>query len=287
MNATVVVLGDALLDVHADPEEPVRPGADVPAHIVLQPGGQGANLAVRLARRGVAVKLITALGDDASGRILRQALAADGVRVRAVAGTSTGKVVVLRGPAGERTMLSQRPTYAALASQAVPSDADWIVVSGYLLLEPGADALARTVAVSPARTALIGCTVPEALLERWGQLAAELRPNLLVLNEDEAAALGARPGGDALAVTDPRGASFSIGDATYRSTVPAGPPAVDTTGAGDAFAAVLLASLLPGPWPPDRPQEALTVAVEAAASVARVPGAHARVAGERDATLPA
>ena len=282
----VVVVGDALLDVHADPAEPIRAGADVPARIRLEPGGQGANLAVRLARRGVAVQLITALGDDPGGLVLREALAADGVDVQPVAAASTGTVVVLRGPSGERTMLSQRPTYAAAAARALPHDADWILASGYLLLEPEADAFARAVAASPARRALVGCSVPAGVLERWRRLAVELRPDLMVLNADEAAALGRIADVPALAVTDARGAGLAIGEATYRAEVTPGPPAIDTTGAGDAFTAALLASILGGAgWPPDRPQDALTAAVDAAAAVARVEGAQGRVDGERDATL--
>lgn len=282
----MVVIGDALLDVHADPTAPMRPGADVPARISLEPGGQGANVAVRLARRGVAVQLITALGDDPGGRMLREVLAADGVDVRAVSGMLTGTVVVLRGAAGERTMLSQRPTYAAAASQMLSPDAAWIVVSGYVLLEPGAEALARAVAASSARRALIGCSVPDALVDRWRRLATSLRPELLVLNEDEAAAMGSVPEVAALAVTDAHGARLVLGGLTHEAKVPAGPHAVDTTGAGDAFAAALLAAILGGRWPPERPAEALAAAVEAAASVARVQGAQARVAGERDGTLP-
>jgi sugar/nucleoside kinase (ribokinase family) len=255
--------------------------------MALEPGGQGANLAVRLARRGVSVRLITALGDDHAGAMLRDALATDGVDVRSVSATSTGMVVVLRGGAGERTMLSQRPTYAAAASEVLPRGAAWLVFSGYCLLEPGADALVRKAAASTARRALIGCAVPEPLLTRWRELATSLRPDLLVLNEDEAAALGPLAGEGAVAVTDARGARLTIGGATHRAAVRAGPPAIDTTGAGDAFAASLLAAILGHRWPPDRPGEALATAVEAAASVARVQGAQARVPGERDATLPA
>ena len=287
MTAAVVVIGDALLDVHADPAEPIRLSADVPARIALEPGGQGANLAVRLARRGVAVQLITALGDDHAGRMLRDALAADGVDVRSVVDTLTGVVVVLRGPAGERTMLSQRPTYSIAASKLLPLDAAWLVISGYCLLEPGADVLVGKAAASPARRALIGCSVPEPLLDRWRELTTSLRPDLLVLNEDEAATLGRLTGDGAVTVTDARGARLTIGEATHRAEVPAGPPAIDTTGAGDAFAATLLAAILGDRWPPDRPGQALSTAVEAAASVARVQGAQARVSGERDATLPA
>lgn len=184
-------------------------------------------------------------------------------------------------------MLSQRPTYAAAASKALPLDAAWHVISGYCLLEPGADALVRAVATSPARGALIGCSVPGPLLGRWRELATSWRPDLLVLNEDEAATFGRLTGSGLVAVTDARGARLTIGEATYRADVAAGSSAIDTTGAGDAFAASLLVAILGGRWPPDDPGDALAIAVDAAASVARVQGAQAHVPGERDATLPA
>ena len=91
----VTVIGDALLDVRALPATPLRPGADVPASIDLGPGGQGANVAVRLARRGVPTRLVCRIGPDAAGDLLRRALAADGVEVLDLGAERTGAVVVL------------------------------------------------------------------------------------------------------------------------------------------------------------------------------------------------
>ena len=87
MPLTVAVLGDALLDVSLDPVEPMRRGGDVPATVRLAPGGQGANLAVRLARRGVRARLACGLGDDPVGRLLREGLEAEGVEVLAASVT--------------------------------------------------------------------------------------------------------------------------------------------------------------------------------------------------------
>src|SRR5690606_23844538 len=157
MAATVVVVGDALLDVLVRPSEPMRTGADVPAAVVFGPGGQGANLAVRLARRGVSVQLVCALADDPAGHLLREALSGDGVRLRPVATEATGTVIVLVDAAGERTMLSQRLSFAALAGDAPSSASDWLVVSGYLLLEPGADVVAAALRERAPRRMLVGC----------------------------------------------------------------------------------------------------------------------------------
>jgi ribokinase len=296
----VVVIGDALLDVTAHPETPIRSGEDVPARIRIGCGGQGANLAVRLARRGVRVELICALGDDPGGELVRDAIAAEGVGLSAVRTTATGTVVILLDQRGERTMLSQRAPFAAGAAAAVGDDVPWLVVSGYLLLEPASVALASALATTPARRALVGCTVPDGLAGRWVEAAAAMRPDLVVLNRDEALALpGGAPDGDelparlgerlgsAVFVTDPFGATAHLNGMTTTVPAPKSPPATDTTGAGDAFAAALVGSLLESPWPPaaDVLEEALAASIELASAVAHASGAQARVAGERDAIL--
>jgi len=296
----VVVLGDALLDVTAQPATPIRPGADVPARVRIGYGGQGANLAVRLARQGVVVELVCALGDDPAGTLLRHALIGEGVRLSAVQADATGTVVILLDQTGERTMLSDRVEFAAGAGAAVRDDATWLVVSGYLLLEPGAGDLVPTLRVMPASVALVGCTVPSEMADRWMQAAVEMRPDLVVLNRAEAIALlrgasdaddlPARLGdrlGSAVVVTDQSGAAARLNGLDAAVTAPGRPAAVDTTGAGDAFAAALIASLLRSPWPPntDALEAALAAAVGLASAVADAVGAQARVAGEPSAGI--
>ena len=279
MPPAVSVIGDALLDVHVTPAVSPRPGEDVPAAIRLGPGGQGANLAVRLARRGVSVTLTCALADDAPGRLVRSALEADGVELHAVQADATGVVVVLLDDRGDRTMLSQRAPFASAAAERSAVDA-WLVLSGYLLLEPSSEALARSLAAFPARRVLVGCAVPDDLVAAWRSAAAAFAPELVVMNAIEMERLMV----DALgsAVTDAGGATATIGAATAEARLPPGSAAVDTTGAGDAFAAALVAGLLDATWPPSQPMlhEALRGAVELAAAVARTPGAQARVGAE-------
>jgi sugar/nucleoside kinase (ribokinase family) len=283
--ASVVVVGDALLDVLAVPSQPIRPGSDVPGAVKLAPGGQGANLAVRLARRGVAVDLVGALADDAAGRLLREVIAADGVRMRPLAADATGAVIVLVDAAGERTMLSQRVPLAPRLADASPVTADWVVVSGYLLLEPEAGRLAAALRGWAPRRMLVGCAVPDPLLDTWQRVARELEPDVVVLNRDEAERVP-RLAGDQLVVTETGGATAVIGEVRATVATSAGPPAIDTTGAGDAFAAAFLAELLDA-WPPD--EEALCRALEAGASsgaaATRVAGAQGRIPGEGSAMV--
>jgi sugar/nucleoside kinase (ribokinase family) len=287
----VSVIGDALLDVRATPEAAARHGGDAPARIALSPGGQGANVAVRLARQEVPVELVAGLGADSTGALLRAALETEGVRLREVAVEASGCVVVLGERGGERTMLSQRAPFSHLVPAATAeavAGAPWVVVSGYVLHEPAALELAATLGASPGRRVLLGCAVPEAVLPAWRTAVAALRPDLAILNRDEARRLGG-VGAEAVAVTDAVGAMLTIGGMTVSSVTAVGAPARDTTGAGDAFAAALIAGLRGASWPPPREvtQDAVEAAVALAGRVVRAEGAQARVAGERAGTLPA
>jgi sugar/nucleoside kinase (ribokinase family) len=291
----VVVIGDALLDVTARPASPIRPGEDVPAAVRIGPGGQGANLAVRLARRGARVELLCALGDDPAGTLVREALGREGVGLSVVESDATGTVVILLDQRGERTMLSQRAPFAAEAASGLRADVAWLVVSGYLLLEAGADELARALARGPARRALVGCSVSDARSDDWARAAAAMRPDLVVLNRDEARTL-IRGTSDAdelssrlgerlqsgVVVTEPDGATARLNGLGAAVRAPTDASTVDSTGAGDAFAAALIDSLRRSPWPPaaGAVEAALAAASELATAVAQAPGAQGRVAGE-------
>lgn len=286
----IVVLGDAVLDVAATPVRPAVRDGDTPALIRVGPGGQGANVAVRLARRGVPVRLVCGLADDAAGTLLRAALVAEGIELDAVPVDATGSVVVL-AEGGARTMLSARSAFTPLAVPAVGAVmADWLVVSGYLLLEPGADALAEALAASHGRRALLGCALRPDEAAAWTRGAARARPDVVILNADEAATVAGDAGDVAerlacLAVVTRPGGAAAHATAGWSASVQAerGRAVVDTTGAGDAFAAALIERLAGGPWPPDadRLADALAEAARLATAVTGVPGAQGRVAGER------
>ncbi|HSK93846.1 MAG TPA: PfkB family carbohydrate kinase [Candidatus Angelobacter sp.] len=280
--SAILVIGDALLDVRVVPEEAPRPGGDVPARVNLLPGGQGANVAVRLARRGIEVILVTALADDAAGSVLRRAIEDEGIDLRGLAASGTGTVVVIGDRGGERTMLSQRPPFAPAIDIGAMPEAAWTVVSGYLLHEPEAPALLARLAARDGRRALLGCAVPDRLVDAWRRAAREYAPHLVLANRLEAARLIPRRD-VGMAITDAAGATLSVGGVTVSSSTGTVAPARDTTGAGDAFAAALISALANGEWPPSREamQDAVEAAVAAGSLVARVTGAQTRVAGER------
>lgn len=298
----VVVIGDALLDVSVAPQEPIRPGGDVPASVRLNPGGQGANVAVRLARRGMRVRLVCGLGDDPAARLLLDALAADAVEVDPAPTPHTGVVALLLEGEGERAMFSQRAPFVTAHLDPASAGADeWLVVSGYVLLDEAADDVLQPWATGFARRAVLGCAIPEPRSAAWLAVVGSLAPDLIVLNHDEAARLLGRSGetvavaadlagtlGTLVVVTDAHGATAA--GAGLGLTVAAPSPRaapVDTTGAGDAFAAALIADLVQG-WPPDAAalRAAMLRGLALAGEVVALYGAQARVASERGLSSP-
>ena len=279
----VLVVGDALLDVTVQPAAPIQAGADVPAEIRIGCGGQGANLAVRLARQRVDVELVCGLGDDRAGALVTDALRAEGVQLSPVSVESTGAVVILLDEVGERTMLSRRAPFAANARVLF---ADWTVVSGYLFLEAEGVSLAQALGMGTTRRVVAGCAVPEPSRSAWKAAVAAMHPDLLILNRDEARTLAPIDGlSTAIVITAPDVVVASIGEVRATVHVSPGTGATDTTGAGDAFAAGLVAELRSAAWPPPHSslEGAMTKAVALASQVARAPGAQPRVAAEAPA----
>ena len=103
-------------DVSARLAAPPAPGSDTPAVVEVRPGGGGANTAAWLARLGVPVVFAGCVGDDDAGREAARSLAEAGVD--AAAGGAplgpTGACVVIVGPDGERTMLTDPGANARL-----------------------------------------------------------------------------------------------------------------------------------------------------------------------------
>jgi sugar/nucleoside kinase (ribokinase family) len=227
------------------------------------------------------------VGDDPAGRAAAAELRSEGVdaRLQVDGELATGTCVVLVEPGGERTMLPDAGANAALAAVPLPDGAVHLHLAGYALLHPGSRPAAREL-LTAARAAGLSVSVDPssaAPLARAGPdefLAWVDGIDLLLPNRDEARLLaGAATAADAARALRAHarevvvklgadGALWTDGEAVEQ--VPARAVAgADATGAGDAFAAGLLAARLTGA----APREALTAACALAAEAVARPGA--------------
>jgi len=68
----ITVIGAACIDIIAKSKDKIAQGITNPAEINLRAGGEARNIASMLVRKGAEVSLITAVGDDALGNLLRE-----------------------------------------------------------------------------------------------------------------------------------------------------------------------------------------------------------------------
>lgn len=217
---------------------PVR-ALPVPGETVLggdarrEPGGKGGNQAVALARLGAQVRFVSAVGDDPDGAWSRARLADAGVDVTDVAtvDASTGLAVVVVDGTGENHIVVSPGANGHVAAP-THLDADVLLLSLEVPLATvaAAAATARRLGVPVVLNAAPAQPLPASLL-------ADV--DVLVVNETEWSALG-EPAVPAAVVT--RGAQGCLVVEHGRGwELPAVPVerVVDTTGAGDCFAAAL------------------------------------------------
>ncbi|MBF8194390.1 sugar kinase [Nonomuraea sp. K274] len=260
----LLVVGDAVTDVVALHGSPVMSGTDTAADIVLRPGGSGANTAAWAAHLGADARLLARLGYDSSDWHTTE-LIKTGVRPHITVDPShpTAVVIAMVDKSGERSMLTNRGAGGLI------SEADWdpalldgvgrLHLSGYVLFaEPGlrlarlamAQAAAAGVAVSidPASTRPLRDFGVERFI-RESASADLIIPNLdeaLLLSgastAERAAVLLSETYGTAVVKLGADGALVAVDGEMVATAAGVYAEVVDSTGAGDAFAAGFLSA---------------------------------------------
>ncbi|HEU4849148.1 MAG TPA: PfkB family carbohydrate kinase [Terrimesophilobacter sp.] len=256
---TLAVVGDLLEDVVIWTQAPIERGNDNAATVYRSRGGSAANVAAAAAQR-CPVRFIGRVGADARGEQLVAELQGAGVDVRVQRAGRTGTVVVLVDPDGERTMFPDRA--AASELDAVhPRWLDgvgWLHVPLYGFTTPTArraitELMRRTTAHGvPTSIDVSAVSVMRELgVPATVDLLDELAPTIVFANSDESdfLELDTRtppPGRTHIVKRGP--SPVEIRTTTGIEFVPV-PPLIeilDSTGAGDAFAAGFLPALMAG-----------------------------------------
>jgi sugar/nucleoside kinase (ribokinase family) len=243
----IVVVGSVAMDEVVALRQPLRAGL----HLDGLPrgrrvGGGAANTAVPLAHAGHEVAVVSATGTDADGTAILALLAEAGVDTGAVArlpGPSTRSLVLL-DPGGERTVVNLhrcREKGPPLRLRTLPADAIYVRSRELDLDRLLAGRLDGALVVAHLPPSLPGCRPAHVLVASAADLPEEERRAPW-----EA---GRRAAGEALrwvVVTHgPAGAEAFSAERHLR--VPAREVvAVDSTGAGDVFAAGLVHALAGG-----------------------------------------
>lgn len=261
MSIKVYCIGDLMLDVVAQiPTTPheLHLGNDTRTIISTHGGGAGGNVASWLAVLGNDVTMVGRIGNDTAGSAITAEFDALGISYGQIVkeGLHTGVVVCLVDPSGERTMLADNGANAGLDVSDLPAldGVDAIYLSGYAPLAPlSREGVLEMVRIINSRgipiifdPATVGGMqgVPVEEILSWCALM-----DAVIMNEEEAIYLSGLSDlesalnffvdltpraiikrGSAGAIGLERGGQI-ISVAAKTSTV------VDTTGAGDAFAA--------------------------------------------------
>lgn len=222
-------------------------------------GNNAVNAAVTFARQRLPVKLISTIGDDATGDNLLQALDKEHIDTSDIKVDKSAKTsfsTIMLAPSGERTILDFPGTAKISASQFEDiRKADWLYVSSLGSMENLKKLMKEAckrdikVAFNPASFELKHVQETADLLEYVDVFAVNKEEagkfvdgdNLKELAQNLAEAV------DYVLISDgPRGAVATDGKKLVKAGVYEDVPVIDRTGAGDAFTSGFVASIARG-----------------------------------------
>jgi sugar/nucleoside kinase (ribokinase family) len=290
---TVTVVGCVQVDLVVTPvrELPAAGATQFVEQMGMRAGGAGANAALALAELDMTPRLIGCLGDDHLGRwMLEQLPAGLGDELAVVPDGRTGMTVACEAPGRDRSFMTYLGVNATWGLPMVPVDAltsRHVLFCDYFcapaLQGEAAQELLDTARRADARTYFDTAWDPHGWPPDTREEVRSLLPSVDVFlpNEAEAHALSgvadsareaARAlqrisGGWVVVKLGPRGCLALGPDGAELSAPAPEVPVADTTGAGDAFNAGLVAALAEGrDWP-----EALHAATSLATAIAARP----------------
>jgi sugar/nucleoside kinase (ribokinase family) len=266
MTINVLCIGDVMLDVIArinvSPQK-INFGSDTASQISTSSGGAAGNVAAWLTRTDARSTIVSHVGDDPAGAAIVAEFDALGVDHGdlVIPGETSGVVVVLVDSSGERTMFPDKGANSRLTAQDLPdlNSFQAVYISGYALLNPlardGVLAMIEKIKADglpiyfdPASVGAMK-DVADKELHNWFSMM-----DVLFLNEEESIYLtGSVDIERALnylldfsqVVVIKRGSAGAIAKARGFDSISlpaAAATVVDTTGAGDSFAAGFIAS---------------------------------------------
>ena len=266
--AEVLVVGDVITDIIAIPDGPVVRGSDRRAVIRSRPGGSAANQAVWLGSMGVKVKFVARV---AAADLNTNLAYFEAQKVEAVLAADpvapSGVLISIVDADGERSFLTDRGANLNLSAEDLPlsllDGIKFLLVSGYCFFTPGPRSAVVSLikaarergiptAVDPASVGFLREVGPEAFL-KWtagtGTIFANLDEALELTGSVDLNLQMQTLGRFYSRVIIKRGVAGAAagGRGGVTLNLPASPSeVVDTTGAGDAFAAAFVAAELDG-----------------------------------------